>query len=92
MDPALCQQGRIQDLKKEGRRGSGGSPPRFLTHFGDFLENLAQKGVGVRPHLDLHLVSESAGKLSVSAQYAGKAWLEPLISQNIKQKRNEMRF
>ena len=43
-------QGRIQDLKKEGCTGFGGSLPRFfLANLGDFLKNLAQKGVGVRP-------------------------------------------
>ena len=43
------RQVRIQDLKKEGRRGFGCSPPILLANLGDFLKNLAQKGVGVRP-------------------------------------------
>ena len=40
--------GRIQDLKKEVRV--------FLANLGDFLKNMAHKGVGVRPlHLPLNL-------------------------------------
>ena len=43
-------QGRIQDLKKEGAQGVRGLAPKaFLANSGDFLNNLAQKGVGVRP-------------------------------------------
>ena len=43
-------QGRNQDLKKEGVHGIRGLAPKiFLANLGDFLKNLAQKGVGVRP-------------------------------------------
>ena len=43
-------QGQIQDLKKEGAQGVQGLAPEiFLANLRDFLKNLAQKGVGVRP-------------------------------------------
>ena len=43
-------QGRIQDLKKEGAQWLRGPAPKtFLVKSGDFLNNLGQKGVGVRP-------------------------------------------
>ena len=40
-------QGRIQDLKKEEVRGL--KPIFSFYNLGDFLKNLAQKGVGVHP-------------------------------------------
>ena len=43
-------QGRIQDFKKEGAQWLLGLAPKtFLANLGDFLKNLGQKGVGVRP-------------------------------------------
>ena len=43
-------QGRIQDLKKEGAQWlQGVTPSTFSASLGDFLKNLGQKGVGVRP-------------------------------------------
>ena len=49
VDPPLLQ-GRIQDLKKEGAQWLRGLAPKtFLANLGDFLKNLGQKGVGVRP-------------------------------------------
>ena len=35
--------------KRRGRSGFGGSVLIFLANLGDFLKNLGQKGVGVRP-------------------------------------------
>ena len=50
-------QRRIQDLKKEGAQVAQGLAPNiFLANLGDFLNNLAQKGVGVRPPLDPRLL------------------------------------
>ena len=46
------RQGRIQDLKKEGLGGE------FLN-IGDFLKNLTQKRVGVRPPLDPRLTEKA---------------------------------
>ena len=38
------EQGRIEDLKKEGAQGARGLTPNiFLANLGDFLNNLAQK-------------------------------------------------
>ena len=52
MDFASLDQGRIQDLKMEGAQGVRGLVPKiFLANLGDFLKNLAQKGVGWRPPL-----------------------------------------
>ena len=43
-------QGRIQDLKKEGAQWLRGLAPKtFLANLEDFLKNLGQKGVGLRP-------------------------------------------
>ena len=45
-----CQQGRVQDLKKEGAQGVRGlACNSFFANLGDFLKNLALKAVGVRP-------------------------------------------
>ena len=44
------KQGRIQDLKKEGAQKVRGRDFRHVwANLGDFLKNLAQKVVGVRP-------------------------------------------
>ena len=46
---SMWMQERIQDLKKEGAQGVRGlTLKNFLANLGDFLKNLAQKGVGVR--------------------------------------------
>ena len=43
-------QGRIQDLKKEEAQVARGRVFRHIwANLGDFLKNLAQKRVGVRP-------------------------------------------
>ena len=52
------QQGRIQNLKKEGAQVARGRVFRHIqANLGDFLKNLAQKRVGVRPPLDPRLLS-----------------------------------
>ena len=38
--------------KGRAQGGRGLAPKIFLANLGDFLKNLAQKGVGVRPSLD----------------------------------------
>ena len=57
-----ADQGRIQDLEKEGAQGVWRLAPMILlAHFGDFLKNLAQKRVGVRlpaPPLDQPLLTQ----------------------------------
>ena len=43
-------QGRIQDLKKEGVQWLRRLAPKtFLANLGDFVQNVGQKGVSVRP-------------------------------------------
>ena len=47
------EQGRIQDLKKEGAQWLCGLAPKIiLANLGNFLKNLGQKGVGMRPPLE----------------------------------------
>ena len=74
-------EGRIQDWKKEGGAGVQGLVPKiFSANSGDFLKNLAQKKVGVRPPpLDLRLILHFNWKMvrRVRTAYAG-----PVVQKN----------